>query len=52
MRKINFILGMHNHQPVGNFPEVFEMAYREAYGPFMEAMKRASKDMWLGIVPY
>ena len=46
MRKINFIFGMHNHQPVGNFPEVFEMAYREAYGPFMEVMKRHSKIKW------
>jgi len=46
MRKVNFILGIHNHQPVGNFQEVFEMAYRKAYGPFMEVMKCHPSIKW------
>jgi len=46
MRKINFIFGIHNHQPVGNFPEVFEMGYQQAYGPFLEVMKNHNKIKW------
>ena len=46
MKKINFIFGMHNHQPVGNFPEVFEMAYQQAYGPFLEVMKSHPRIKW------
>ncbi len=37
--KVTFILGIHNHQPVGNFDHVIEDAYRRAYLPFMEVMK-------------
>lgn len=36
MKKINFIFGVHNHQPVGNFDFVFEMAMKKAYLPFLE----------------
>lgn len=46
MKKINFVLGIHNHQPVGNFPEVFEMAYQQAYKPFMEVMKNHPRIKW------
>lgn len=35
MKKINLILGIHNHQPVGNFDFVFEEAFNKAYDPFM-----------------
>jgi len=34
--KIFFSLGIHNHQPVGNFDPVFEQAYRQSYKPFIE----------------
>ncbi len=34
--KISFALGIHNHQPVGNFDFVFEQAYRQSYKPFLE----------------
>jgi alpha-amylase len=34
--KINFALGIHNHQPVGNFDSVFETAYTHSYKPFLE----------------
>lgn len=37
MSKISFALGIHNHQPVGNVPAVFEQAYRTAYEPFLLA---------------
>jgi hypothetical protein len=35
--KIHFAFGIHNHQPVGNFDSVFEMAVRRSYLPFLEA---------------
>ena len=31
--KINFILALHNHQPEGNFPYVFEQNFQIAYQP-------------------
>jgi alpha-amylase len=45
-RNVYFILGIHNHQPVGNFPEVFEKAYHDAYRPFMEVMQRHPAVKW------
>jgi len=38
MKKIYFLFGVHNHQPVGNFPEIFERAYQKAYAPFFEIL--------------
>ncbi|MBI4056940.1 MAG: DUF1926 domain-containing protein [Elusimicrobia bacterium] len=35
---IYFLFGIHNHQPVGNFDEVIENAYRMAYQPFLEVL--------------
>lgn len=46
MSRTTFLLGIHNHQPVGNFPEVFEAGYRMSYGPFMEMMKRFPRIKW------
>ena len=40
MKKINLCLGIHNHQPVGNFDSVFEDAYQRAYLPFQEVLER------------
>ncbi|MCX5770620.1 MAG: DUF1925 domain-containing protein [Candidatus Hydrogenedentes bacterium] len=40
MKTINFIFGCHSHQPVGNFEHVFEMAYEQAYRPFMDVLER------------
>ena len=37
--KVTFILGIHNHQPVGNFDHVIEEAYERSYLPFIEVMK-------------
>ncbi|NJE46064.1 DUF1926 domain-containing protein [Thermococcus sp. GR7] len=36
---VNFIFGIHNHQPLGNFGWVFEDAYNRSYRPFMEILE-------------
>jgi 4-alpha-glucanotransferase len=36
--KISFALGIHNHQPVGNFDHVFAQAYRQSYEPFLKTV--------------
>lgn len=38
--QIAFCLGVHNHQPVGNPPEVLENIYQRAYLPFIEVLLR------------
>lgn len=40
MKKINLVIGIHNHQPVGNFDFVFEDAYQKAYLPFLSVHER------------
>lgn len=35
---INFIFGVHNHQPVGNSPHIIEDSYQKAYLPFLEIL--------------
>ncbi len=40
MSRVQFILAIHNHQPVGNFDFVAEEAYQKAYLPFIEVLKR------------
>ncbi len=37
---IHLGLLLHNHQPVGNFPWVFQQVYEESYLPLIEAMER------------
>ncbi len=39
MKTVNFIFGVHNHQPVGNFDFVLEDAYRHCYLPFIEILE-------------
>lgn len=39
MKTVNFIFGVHNHQPVGNFDFVIEDAYRHCYLPFVEVLE-------------
>jgi len=38
VRKIQFIFGVHNHQPAGNFEFVFENAANNAYKPFIDTL--------------
>ena len=40
VRQIYLGLAIHNHQPLGNFPWVFEQAYQQAYLPMVEALER------------
>ena len=40
MKKIKFVFGIHNHQPIGNFDFVFEDAYQKSYLPFLEILER------------
>lgn len=44
-RTSSIYLGLliHNHQPVGNFPWVFQQVYEESYLPFIEALERHPK---------
>ncbi len=38
MTGVRLILALHNHQPVGNFDDVFEAAYRASYRPFLDVL--------------
>jgi alpha-amylase len=38
VRKIQFIFGVHNHQPAGNFEFIFEKAVNNAYKPFVDTL--------------
>jgi len=40
VKRIYLGLAIHNHQPLGNFPWVFEDAYQRAYLPMLEALLR------------
>jgi len=42
LKTVNFIFGIHNHQPVGNFDFVMEDAYRQSYLPFIEIVEEFS----------
>jgi len=37
-KNMNLILALHNHQPVGNLPEVFETVFEQSYRPFVEVL--------------
>ncbi|MEZ6098897.1 MAG: alpha-amylase/4-alpha-glucanotransferase domain-containing protein [Pirellulaceae bacterium] len=37
---IRFCLVLHNHQPVGNFDNVFEQSYQDSYRPFLDVFDR------------
>jgi len=43
LKKVKLALGIHNHQPVGNFDFVFELAYQKAYLPFLDVLQRHPK---------
>jgi len=40
MKKLKFLFGIHNHQPLGNFDHVFEEVYRQCYLPYFEVLKK------------
>ncbi len=37
--EVALLFGVHGHQPVGNFPWIFEEAFEKAYRPFMEVVR-------------
>ncbi|MCK5466115.1 DUF1926 domain-containing protein [Candidatus Parcubacteria bacterium] len=39
MSKIYFLFGIHNHQPVGNDPFVFNKVFEDCYRPFLDILK-------------
>ena len=38
--KVSLLLGVHAHQPVGNFPEVLDDAHARCYRPFLHTLHR------------
>ena len=40
MAKFQLVLLLHAHQPVGNFPDVIERAYRDSYLPFIDVLEQ------------
>jgi len=40
VKRINFLFGIHNHQPIGNFDFVFQDAYEKSYLPFLEVLEK------------
>ncbi len=38
MKKVQFVFGIHNHQPVGNFDHVFHEACDRSYLPFLKVL--------------
>jgi hypothetical protein len=42
-RTVKFVFGLHNHQPVGNFDDVFQRALDDAYVPFLDVLERHPK---------
>jgi len=39
-KAISLLLGVHAHQPVGNFPSVLDDAHARCYGPFLRVLHR------------
>ncbi|HEY5614530.1 MAG TPA: alpha-amylase/4-alpha-glucanotransferase domain-containing protein [Bacteroidota bacterium] len=40
MKRINLVLGIHNHQPIGNFESVFERSFDRSYQPFVKLVQQ------------
>ena len=40
MKKLKFLFGIHNHQPLGNFDHVFEELYGQCYRPYFEVLQQ------------
>ncbi len=39
-KKVNLLLGIHHHQPVGNFGHVFNEAFAKCYWPFLNIVEK------------
>ncbi len=40
---IRFLFVLHDHQPIGNFDQVFEQSYQDSYRPFLDVFERYPK---------
>ncbi len=38
MSDLVFLFAIHNHQPVGNFPSIFETAFKDCYRPLLQGL--------------
>src|SRR4051794_40104009 len=38
MAPVTLLFAIHNHQPDGNFGQVFEQSYEDCYGPVVDAL--------------
>ncbi|MFW5798381.1 MAG: alpha-amylase/4-alpha-glucanotransferase domain-containing protein [Planctomycetota bacterium] len=38
--KLQFVIALHSHQPVGNFDHVFEHAHEKCYGPILDVWEK------------
>jgi 4-alpha-glucanotransferase len=47
--RLHFLLGIHNHQPVGNFDSVVDDAVVRAYHPFLETLERVGAGLPLTV---
>jgi alpha-amylase len=43
MQKINFLMGLHCHQPVDNFKTIFKEAWERSYDPFLRVLAKHPK---------
>ncbi|MFH1874343.1 MAG: alpha-amylase/4-alpha-glucanotransferase domain-containing protein [Pseudomonadota bacterium] len=39
-KTVNLLLGIHHHQPVGNFGQVFSEAFQKCYWPFLNILEK------------
>jgi 4-alpha-glucanotransferase len=39
VKKVRFVLALHDHQPVGNFDDVFREATEKSYAPFLDVLE-------------
>jgi alpha-amylase len=40
MKTVDFSFAVHNHQPIGNFENILEDAFRDCYQPFLKVLKK------------
>jgi 4-alpha-glucanotransferase len=40
MKSIQFLIAVHNHQPVGNFESIFRQGFEKCYHPFLKALEK------------
>ena len=46
---LRFCIVLHNHQPIGNFDDVFEQAYQDSYLPFLDVFRAVYRSCELSL---